>query len=101
LAGCKTDQERLIGSNIKTQMVEKLRNKNLVENCEIKHYRDLNFVDTIFINMWYSGRFRLGLLNNQNVSTEYRTRDFGTFYIFAPYNNSTYSDAIEHSRVGK
>lgn len=34
----------------KAQMIEKLRNENTIENCEIKHYQDLDFVD-IFENV--------------------------------------------------
>ncbi|TDX87292.1 hypothetical protein [Epilithonimonas xixisoli] len=58
-------------------------------------------IPAIFINAWYSGRFRLGLLENQNVSTQYATKDFGTVYFAYPYNNSETPNAIEHLRVGK
>jgi len=58
-------------------------------------------IPAIYINAWFSGRFRLGLLNNQNISTQYVTKDFGTVYFAYPYNNSETPKPIEHLRVEK
>jgi len=46
-AGCEIATKK---AKKNRQMIEKLRNENPVENCEIKHYRDLDFVD-IFENV--------------------------------------------------
>ncbi|WCM42684.1 hypothetical protein MG290_03120 [Flavobacterium sp. CBA20B-1] len=72
--------------------------KGKIKNGYFLQRQKFVVVPAIFINKWYSGRFRLGLLSNQNVSTQYHTKDFGTVYFFAPYNNSEKPKAIEHFR---
>ncbi|MFV0304163.1 MAG: hypothetical protein ACK5IC_01615 [Moheibacter sp.] len=51
--------------------------------------RRKNFVfPLIYVNIFQNSKFRIGILKNMNIITDYREIEFGTVYFLSPFSNN-------------
>lgn len=73
--------------------------KGKIKNGYFEQSRKTFIIPAFMINSYYSSKFRNGLLENGNVVTDFKKYNFGTVYLFYPYNNSDNSINVEHTRI--
>ncbi|SFW24017.1 hypothetical protein [Cellulophaga fucicola] len=84
---------------VKDSILKSFDIKGRVKNGYFEQRRITYAIPTIFVNKYYSSKFRIGLLNRNTIITDFKKTDIGTVYFFYPFNNSSNNYNIEHKKV--
>lgn len=94
------DEKHLNVTLIKNDSV--LRSK--VFNGKIKNgYFELNsrvfFIPTLYLNVYRTTKFRIGILENKNLTTDFKSIAFGTGFFIIPFFNKDKEFDFEYKKV--
>jgi len=73
-----------------------------LKNGYFEQNRKMYIIPALIINVYHSSKFRIGLLNNGNLVTDYRKIEFGI--VLTPpfyFNNTENSQNIEHKKLSE
>lgn len=73
--------------------------KGKIKNGYFEQNRKGYILPALLINVFHSYKFRIGLLNDRNIITDFKNIDFGTVYFFSPFNNSKSKYNLKHTRI--
>lgn len=70
-----------------------------IKNGYFEQNRKMYVIPIAIFNVAYASKFRIGLLSNSNVTTDFKKVEAGTVYFFQPFNNSGDSYNLEHKKT--
>ncbi|ADV48738.1 hypothetical protein Celal_1425 [Cellulophaga algicola DSM 14237] len=73
---------------IKDRILKTYTIRGRIKNGYFEQNRKMYILPALLINEYHSSKFRIGLLENDKVITDYRKIEFGTVYFFQPYTNT-------------
>jgi hypothetical protein len=73
--------------------------KGKIKDGYFEQNRKMFVIPAFMINVYHSSKFRIGLLNNGNLITDFKKYEFGTAYLIAPFNKSENITNLEHNRI--
>lgn len=73
--------------------------KGRIKNGYFEQNRKVYIIPVILLNQYHSSKFRIGLLKNNNVITDYKKIELSNYYFFG-FTDDNYSYYnIEHQKV--
>jgi hypothetical protein len=90
----KVQIEISVGGNILKSYVIRGR----IKNGYFEQNRKTFIIPLSILNQYHSSKFRIGLLENGNVVTDFKKYDFGTYYLFILFNKNESLMNIEHQK---
>ncbi|WP_158974962.1 hypothetical protein [Cellulophaga sp. L1A9] len=85
---------KIKGSILKTYTI-----RGRVKNGYFEQNRKMYILPALLINEYHSSKFRIGLLEDHKLITDFRKIEFGTVYFFKPYENSTSYYNLPHNSI--
>lgn len=73
--------------------------KGKLKNGYFEMKRRVFFVPTIFLNIFRTTKFRLGLLENQNLTTDYNQIAWGTGFVIIPFIEKEKEPDFEYRKL--
>ena len=73
--------------------------KGKVKNGYFEMNRRILFIPAIFINVFRTTKFRIGLLENNNLTTDYKQIAWGTGLVIIPFFNKEKEFDFEYEKV--
>ncbi|MFI8605196.1 hypothetical protein ACIGCP_12080 [Cellulophaga baltica] len=70
-----------------------------IKNGYFEQHRKMYILPALLINEYHSSKFRIGLLKDHKVLTDFKKIEFGTVYFFSPFNNSAAYYSLPHLRI--
>ncbi|APG65414.1 hypothetical protein LPB136_08625 [Tenacibaculum todarodis] len=82
--------ERILKSNVI---------KGKVRNGYFEQNRKMGAVPVILFNTIYSSKFRIGYLKDNNLITDFKKIEFGTYYFLIPFSDNKEINNLIHKKV--
>src|SRR5690606_22996585 len=75
----------------------KMRGK--IKNGYFEGRRKYLFVPTIYLNVFRTRKFRFGILENNNLITDFKEVAFGTGFVVIPFYDKTLNSNVEYKKI--
>jgi hypothetical protein len=73
--------------------------KGKLKNGYFEMKRRVFFIPTIYLNVFRTTKFRLGLLDNQSITTDYKQITWGTGFVIIPFFDKEEEPNFEYRKL--
>ena len=73
--------------------------KGKIKNGYFEMKRRVFFVPTIYLNIFRTTKFRIGLLENNNLTTDYKQLAWGTRFVIIPFVDNEKEPDFEYKKL--
>jgi len=108
-------KDKTILVNLKVLNNKKIEVKIVADNTVLKSYvikgkikkgyfeqrRKLYLIPALLYNEYHNSKFRIGLLNDNNIVSDFKNIEFGTVYFVQPFNSGYSNSDVIHERILK
>lgn len=84
---------------VNDSVLKTIKIRGRIRNGYFEQNRKMHVIPTAILNVVYSSKFRIGLLSNSNITTDFKKVEVGTVYFFQPFNNNITSYNLEHKKI--
>ncbi|MEP0211596.1 MAG: hypothetical protein ABJD66_00155 [Cellulophaga sp.] len=84
---------------VNDSVLKTIKIRGRIKNGYFEQNRKMYIIPIAIINVAYSSKFRIGLMSNSNVTTDFQKIETGTVYFFHPFNNNIASYNLEHKKT--
>ena len=94
------DERRLNVTIMKNDSIIKSKVlKGKIKNGYFEMKRRVFFVPTIYLNVFRTTKFRIGLLENDNLTTDYKQLAWGTRFVIIPFVDNEKEPDFEYKKL--
>ena len=94
------DERRLNVTIMKNDSIIKSKVlKGKIKNGYFEMKRRVFFIPTIYLNVFRTTKFRIGLLENNNLTTDYKQVSWGTGFVIIPFINNEKEPDFEYKKL--
>ncbi|RZS93985.1 hypothetical protein EV197_2567 [Aquimarina brevivitae] len=75
--------------------------KGKLKNGYFEMKRRVLFIPSIFLNVFRTSKFRIGLLENGNLTTDFKQIAWGTGFVIIPFYNKKKEFNVEYAKIDR